>query len=103
MIEFKKTFGFERKTKLFDELVKVEINEDQMIEKQNLNLVISRDGYIKTVSKKSFESSKYDELGLKTNDILFYHNIINSHDKILIITSKAKLINLVAHKITSMR
>lgn len=103
MIEFKKEFGYQRKTKLFDEFIKAEVNEDQMIEKQSLNLVISRDGYIKTVSKKSFESSKYDELGLKTNDLLFYHNVINSHDRILIITSKAKLINLIAHKISCMR
>ncbi|WP_258545939.1 hypothetical protein, partial [Ureaplasma urealyticum] len=37
-------FGYQRKTKLFDEFIKAEVNEDQMIEKQSLNLVISRDG-----------------------------------------------------------
>ncbi|WP_081847792.1 DNA topoisomerase IV subunit A [Ureaplasma diversum] len=95
----KKEFGYARKTLLVDQLSKIEINEDDMIEKQDLMITISSQGYIKTVRKKSFESSKYNEAGIKTNDLLVYINHINSHHKINIVTSLGKLISIVAHKL----
>ncbi|QWC00611.1 DNA topoisomerase IV subunit A [Mycoplasmatota bacterium] len=87
-----------RKSVIKDEIKKIEIDEQELIENENVMLVISRDGYIKRSSMKSYQATQ-GSTGLKENDTILKKTEVNTRDTILLFTNLGNFINLPVHKI----
>jgi topoisomerase-4 subunit A len=96
---FKKIFGCQRKTEISHEEAKIEIDQTDIIEDRENILVITRDGYLKNISKRSYSNSEYDHLKLKEGDIPIAQFISNQRDKVILITSRGNYISIPTHKI----
>ncbi len=92
----------ERKTEIQDEIKKVEIDEQELISNEEVKFVITRDGYIKRASLKSFQATNADT-GLKENDLILRQCTINTRDQLLFFTNFGNYIILPAHKVPDMK
>ncbi|MGM0495865.1 MAG: DNA topoisomerase IV subunit A [Bacillota bacterium] len=96
--EMIKKYPSSRKTIIKDEIKKIEIDEQELIQNENVMLVISKDGYIKRSSMKSFQATQ-GSTGLKDNDQVLKSSDVNTRDTLLLFTNFGNFINLPVHKI----
>ncbi len=97
--KFDEEFGYKRRTVIENEIEKIVLESSDLLENKNYYLMITRDGYIKSTTKKSIDSSIYNSYSLKTGDILINMFCSNSQDQIVLITSHGRYINIPVFKI----
>ena len=96
----KKEYSIPRKTEISEVVNEIKIDATDLIIKENVVVVLTHDGYLKKVSKKSFSSSDEDT-GLKPGDYVIDMYDTNTLNKLLIITSMGNYIFLPIHEIVS--
>lgn len=101
--EYKVVFNLSRKTKIENEIEKIVINDSDILENKDVVVMITKDGYIKSTSKRSIESSEYGDISLKTGDILINMFESNTLDQVIIITNVGQYISIPTHKIKNMK
>ncbi|MCV3754338.1 DNA topoisomerase IV subunit A [Ureaplasma zalophigenitalium] len=101
--EYKRTFGYKRKSTLMDEDYNIKIDEMQMLEETDLHVCVSVNGYIKAISLKSFQTNNYVDVGLKENDNLIAHLYLSNYAHLVLITSTGRLIYLPVNKINNFK
>ncbi len=98
---YKQTYYIPRKTTIVSEIQKLEINDAEILDVQDIYLFLSRDGYLKTVSKKMYEANFFSDLGHNTNDFVFFSKLCKTNQNLLIISQLGKTLMLPIHKIKS--
>lgn len=92
----------ERKTVISGQIQKLEIDEQELIENENVMFVLSKDGYIKRSSLKSYQATTADT-GLKDGDIILKQSEVNTRDTLLFFTNFGNFIALPVHKVPDMK
>jgi len=82
----KKEYATPRRTIIKDEITEIKIDELSMIPKEDFIVSVSKSGYLKKVSIKSFNQSKETEYGLKEGDYNIGFYKINNIDTLILIT-----------------
>lgn len=96
---FKKIFNCPRKTEISNEDANITIEQVDTIKDQEQVIVITRDGYVKNIPKKSYAASELEQLKLKENDLPIAKFISNQRDKVVLITSLGNYISIPTYKI----
>ena len=99
--KLKKKYGSKRKTLITNEIEKIEINMNELIKHEDVWVGLSKKGYLKRVSNKSYESNKINQYGLKEGDKIIFLHKVNTSDKLLIFTSKGNFLTIPVHKINN--
>ena len=81
----KKNFNVPRKTVIKDEITEIVIDELAMVDRSDFVVIISKNGYIKKVSVRSYNST--DELNLREEDYVENIYKINNLDTLLLFTN----------------
>ena len=97
--EIVKKFGNPRRTMIEEKLDEVQVDKRDLIAKEDVYVVITRDGYIKRSSLKSYKSSNGSLPGVKINDSIVMASVANTIDYILCFTNKGNYIILPVHEI----
>jgi topoisomerase-4 subunit A len=97
--DFKKKFGYKRKTQISSEEAKINIDISDVIEDRENIVLITRDGYLKNMTKRSYSNSEMEQAKLKEMDIPVAQFISNQRDKVILITSKGNYISIPTYKI----
>ncbi|MBQ1355651.1 MAG: DNA topoisomerase IV subunit A, partial [Solobacterium sp.] len=84
----RREYGQERRTKIEDEISELVINRSSMVASERVVATVSRDGYIKRVSLRSYGASEGTPTGLKEGDELIGHIECDTLDTLLLFTSK---------------
>ncbi len=93
--EISKKYGVPRKTEIVKyEESKFEISKRDLIIKEDCYVAISKDGYIKRSTVKSFISSNSSLPGVKNGDSLVFNSLANTMDYLLLFTNKGNYICL---------
>ena len=86
--EIKKKYATPRKTEIKSEITEIKINELDMISKEDYIVCISKSGYVKKISLKSYNSSNTQELpAVRENDYIEGFYKINNVDTIVLFTN----------------
>jgi DNA gyrase subunit A len=101
--ETKENFGDKRKTKVNIQKIG-EINEQDLIPKEEIIITLTKGGYIKRISPKTYKIQKRGGkgiIGMKTigEDIVEHFLKINSHDNLLFFTDSGKVFRIPAYEI----
>ena len=83
--KIKNEYGVERKTIIKDEISDISIDADAMIPKEDVVVLLTKDGYIKRTSKRSYKDSESPLL--KDNDYIIGLYELNTIDTLLIFTN----------------
>ncbi len=101
--DYKKEYNQPRKTDIEVEIDKIIIEDADIIDKRDVVVFATHDGYVKTVSKRSIDSSNYKDVTFKDGDILVSHFNSNTLDRAIFITNSGKYINVPVHKIKTLK
>ncbi len=80
----KKEYGVPRKSALVDEITEIKIDTVSMIPKEDCIVVITKEGYVKRVSKRSY--NKDEDTAVKESDYVIGLYEMNTLDTILLFT-----------------
>ena len=94
-----KQFGQPRRSSIEEKEEEVQIDKRDLIAKEDVYVVVTRDGYIKRSSLKSYKSSNGALPGVKVNDAIVMASIVNTVDYVLCFTNKGNYILLPVHEI----
>ncbi|MBR2678130.1 MAG: DNA topoisomerase IV subunit A [Bacilli bacterium] len=92
-----------RLTDIKEEITEIKIDEADMIAKEDVVVVITKDGYIKRTSLRSYGSSNIDDMTLKENDYIMGMYEMNTTDTILVFTSGGNYLHIPVHIIPDLK
>lgn len=96
----KKEFGNPRRTQISDETAKVEIDEKALIAEEDVRVLVSRDGYIKRSSMRSYQSTESGDNGLPETDRVVYEGTLSTLINLYLFTNYGNLIYRPVHELT---
>ena len=97
----KKKYGEDRKSAIVDEIEEIKIDTTKLIPKEDVVVALTKEGYIKRCSKRSYNSE--EETILKEKDYLISLYDVNTLDTILIFTDKGNYLYLPVHEIPDLK
>ncbi|HDZ8695596.1 TPA: DNA topoisomerase IV subunit A [Staphylococcus aureus] len=101
--EIKKKFKSERLSLIEAEIEEIKIDKEVMVPSEEVILSMTRHGYIKRTSIRSFNASGVEDIGLKDGDSLIKHQEVNTQDTVLVFTNKGRYLFIPVHKLADIR
>lgn len=103
LLDIQKRFGDERRTEISDSEI-ISIDDEDLIEKQNVLLTLTHNGYIKRMPADEFTVQNRGGRGIRgmgvQNDDFINHLIyVNTHDYLLFFTNKGKVYSKKSYEI----
>ncbi len=98
----KKEFAEPRKTDIKDEITDIKIDSTEMIAKEDVIVSLTKDGYIKRTSQRSYSSSNNETPVLKDGDYIIGMFELNTLDTVLVFTSLGNYLYIPVHVIPSL-
>ena len=95
----KKKYPMPRLSMIRDKIQEIKIDEKAMILSEDVNISITRDGYIKRISNRSIKASEKTPFGKKENDYLVSMYKANTLDHLLLFSDAGNYLFIPVHKI----
>ena len=92
-----------RLTDIKEEITEIKIDETAMIPKEDVVVAITKDGYIKRTSFRSYTSSNPEDITLKENDYIIGLYEMNTTDTLLVFTSGGNYLHIPVHIIPDLK
>lgn len=93
-----------RRTLIQDSFDNIAFKEEELYIHEDVRVIISKEGYIKKMSLKSYQASiNVSEPGLKEDDYIIFNKQINTKDTILLFTTFGSFINIPVYKIPELK
>ena len=96
-------YGIERKTEIRSEITEINIDPTMMIPKEDVIAVVTKDGYVKRVSLRSYTSSKEEDTLVKEGDYVIGSYEVNTLDTLLLFTNLGNYLYLPVHEIPEVK
>lgn len=93
----------ERLTDIKEEITEIKIDTQAMISKEDVVVVVTKDGYLKRTSFRSFQASQMEDLTLKENDYIIGLYEMNTTDVLLVFTSGGNYLHIPVHMIPDLK
>ena len=97
--DVKKNYAEDRITDIKEEITEIKIDTSVMIPKEDVVVLITKDGYIKRTSTRSYQASKAEEPILKENDYIIGLYEMNTQDTLLVFTTGGNYLHIPVHTI----
>lgn len=97
--QIKKQYPSPRLTQIKHKVQEIVIDEEAMILPEDIYVSITRDGYVKRISQRSYKASENIAFGKKDDDVLLDLHFANTLDKLLIFTDKGNYLFIPIHKL----
>ncbi|MBL1224626.1 DNA topoisomerase IV subunit A [Enterococcus sp. BWR-S5] len=101
--EVKKQYSTQRLTRIEDEIQEIKIETEVLVAQEDVIVSVTREGYVKRSSVRSYTASKPEELGMKEGDFPLFVGEANTLDHLLMITNKANVIYRPIHELPDLR
>ena len=99
----KKEYVSSRLTEIKDEITEIKIDTQAMIPKEDVIVLVTKDGYIKRTSSRSYAASAEEDLTIKENDYVLGIYEMNTTDTLLLITNNGNYLHIPVHIIPDLK
>jgi topoisomerase-4 subunit A len=99
----KKLYTNDRKSKIEQEIEEIKINLEVMIPSEDVIVTVTKDGYVKRTSIRSYSASNGQDFGMKESDRVIAKLEINTTDTLLLFTNKGNYLYLPVHELPDIR
>ena len=103
LTDIRKRFKQERLSKIEAEITEIKIDKEVMIPSETVVMSITKHGYIKRTSLRSFNASGIDEIGVKDGDALLKQQEMNTLDTVLVFTNKGRYLFIPVYKLADIK
>ena len=101
--EVEKKYGSERRTEIQNHVSELKIDTKVTVAQEDVMVLVSRQGYVKRSSIRSFNASGQEDNGLREEDRIVFEGKVNTLNHIMMFTNKGNMIYRPVHEITEMR
>jgi DNA topoisomerase IV subunit A (EC 5.99.1.3) len=101
--EIKKIYADPRRTKIEKEIEELTIGLEALVGNEDVIVSVTREGYVKRTSLRSYAASNGEGVGLKDGDALLASFEMNTTDVLLLFTSKGNYLYLPVHTLPEIR
>ena len=98
-----KKYASPRKTEIQAKIASLKIETEVLVAQEDVIVQISREGYVKRSSLRSFNASDANDNGLREDDEPILQTTVNTLDHLFIFTNKGNVIYRPVHEITEAR
>ncbi|SFA47356.1 topoisomerase-4 subunit A [Parageobacillus thermantarcticus] len=99
----KKQYADERRTVIEDEIEEIKINLEVMIPSEDVIVTVTKEGYVKRTSYRSYSASNGQDFGMKESDRLLSQMEINTTDVVLLFTRKGNYLYCPVYELPDIR
>ena len=92
-----------RLTDIKDEITEIKIDTTAMIPKEDVVVMVTKDGYIKRTSFRSYSASNPEDITIKENDYILGIYEMNTTDTILVVTTAGNYLHIPVHIIPDLK
>ncbi len=103
MRAIKKQFADERRSVIEAEIEEIKVNLEVMIANEDVMVTVTKDGYIKRTSLRSFAASNGQDLAMKETDRILIQQEMNTTDVLLLFTDKGSYLYCPVHELPDIR
>ncbi|MHC0035535.1 DNA topoisomerase IV subunit A [Pseudoneobacillus sp. C159] len=101
--EIKKKYADDRRSKIEAEIEEIKINLDVMIAIEDVIVTITKEGYVKRTSQRSYSASNGQDLAMKDTDRLLAKLDMSTTDVLLLFTNKGNYLYCPVHELPDIR
>jgi topoisomerase-4 subunit A len=99
----KKQYADERRTVVEDEIEEIKINMEVMIPSEDVIVTVTKEGYVKRTSYRSYSASNGQDFGMKESDRLLSQMEMNTTDVLLLFTRKGNYLYCPVYELPDIR
>ncbi len=99
----KKLYTNDRRSKIQDQIEELKINLEVMIPSEDVIVTVTKDGYVKRTSLRSYSASNGQDFGMKETDRVISKLDINTTQTLLLFTNKGNYLYLPVHELPDIR
>ncbi|OIJ12829.1 DNA gyrase subunit A [Anaerobacillus arseniciselenatis] len=103
LLTIKKTFNDERRTVIEDEIEEIKINLEVLVPAEDVIVTVTKEGYVKRTSVRSYSASNGDPTGMKEGDRVIGQFETNTTDTLLIFSMKGNYLFIPVHQLPDIR
>ena len=103
LLDIKKEYGEDRRTEIVDEVEEIKIDQEALIPKEDVVVAVTKEGYVKRVSKRSYNSSNDEDITLKENDYIIGLYEMNTLDTLLVFTNIGNYLYVPVYELPDMK
>ncbi|MEC1262654.1 DNA topoisomerase IV subunit A [Bacillus swezeyi] len=101
--KLKKTYAGQRRSVIEAKIEEIKINLEVMVASEDVYVTVTKDGYIKRTSQRSFAASNGQDFGMKDTDRLLCQLEMNTTDVLLLFTNKGSYVYCPVHQLPDIR
>lgn len=101
--QLKERFSDERRTVIEDKIEEIKINLEEFIPQEETIVTVTKEGYVKRTSPRSYAASNSEPPGMKEDDYLIGQFNCSTTDILLIFTTKGYYLHLPIHQLPDIR
>jgi topoisomerase IV subunit A len=101
--DVKKRFADARRSKIEAEIEELKINLEVTVPSEDVIVTITKEGYVKRTSQRSFAASNGQDLAMKDSDRLIAQLELNTKDVVLLFTNKGNYLYCPVHELPDIR
>lgn len=101
--KLKKTYADERRTVIQEEIEEIKINLEVMVPAEDVIVTVTKEGYVKRTSLRSYTASNGQDFGMKESDRLLAQLEMNTTDVLLLFTRRGNYIYCPVHELPDIR
>ncbi|SHE79789.1 topoisomerase-4 subunit A [Atopostipes suicloacalis DSM 15692] len=101
--DIKKNYATPRLTQIEDEIEELKVEKEVLISEEEVIVTLTREGYLKRTSLRSYQSSSPDDISIRNGDHVLFAEKLSTLDQMIIFTSKGKVINRPIHELPDIR
>lgn len=101
--ETRDQYATPRMTVIEKEIEELEVEQEVLISEEEVIVTLTREGYLKRTSVRSYQSSKPEDISVRAGDQIIYAEKVSTLDQLVIFTNKGKIINRPVHETADIR
>lgn len=103
LLDIKKRFSEPRRSQIQAEIEEIKVTLDVLVPSEEVVVTVTKDGYVKRTSQRSYAASNGKDFAMKESDYLLYEETLNTQHFLLLFTSKGNYIYQPVHELPDIR
>ncbi|WP_026366380.1 DNA topoisomerase IV subunit A [Salinicoccus albus] len=101
--EIRKKYSTPRMSVIEDEIESIELEKEVLVPKEDVIVSVTKDGYIKRTSMRSFNASALGEFGMKEDDSIIMARATHTLEQCLVFTTHGNYMILPVHELSDVK
>jgi len=99
----RKQFAEPRRSVIEDKIEEIKVTLDVLIPSEEVVVTVTKDGYVKRTSSRSYSASNGKDFAMKESDYLLFESMMNTQHQLLLFTSLGNYIYQPVHELPDIR